>query len=107
MICILNFVFVSCLFNLNSLVLICVAAVMHAILLYLYTSFLFSSRRMLNFKFEYFVFFGVISYLKLKLLVLKFDAYRRLSLRCCLIMLTFGIPLAPFNFHRLNKNIQI
>ena len=51
-ICILNFVFVLCLFNLISLVLVCVsAAVMHEILLYLYTPFLFSSRRVLNFKF--------------------------------------------------------
>ena len=43
-ICILNFVFVLCLFILNSLVLVCVAAVMHEIFLYFYSPFWFFSR---------------------------------------------------------------
>ena len=42
-ICILNFVFVSCLFILNSLILVCVAAVMHDIFQYFFTPFLFFS----------------------------------------------------------------
>ena len=40
----LNFVFVLCLFVLNSLVFVCVAAAMHKIFLYFYTPFLFFSR---------------------------------------------------------------
>ena len=43
-ICILNFVFELCLFILNSLILVCVAAVMHEIFLSFYTLFLFVSR---------------------------------------------------------------
>ena len=40
--CTLNFVFVLCLFILNSLVLVCVAAVMHQVFLYVNTLFCFS-----------------------------------------------------------------
>ena len=44
--------------------------------------------------------------MKLKLLVFNFDAYRRLSL-LCLLKLTFGVPLASFDCHRIDKSIEI
>ena len=43
--------------------------------------------------------------LETEILVFKFDAYRLLSL-LCITMLTFGVPLASFDFHGINKNIK-
>ena len=43
--------------------------------------------------------------LEIETFSVQFDAYRRLS-SLCLIMLTFSVPLASFDFHRINKNIK-
>ena len=59
-------------------------------------------------KFQILVFciFRCYLILEIETFSVKLDAYRRLSL-LCVIMLTFGVPLASFDFYRINENIKI